>query len=94
MRNGFLSALAVLGLAAVFLANPAKADADMPSEDVRDMLITGTLLRFNEANQTRNYSVFLARASKEFRTVYSEAEMAKISATFQDRRFRLDEVAI
>jgi hypothetical protein len=55
--------IASLMIAGAFLA-PAYA-ADIPSDDEQDVLIRSTLASFNDANMTGNYSVFLAKGSKQ-----------------------------
>jgi hypothetical protein len=55
--------IASLMIAGAFLA-PAYA-ADIPSDDEQDVLIRSTLASFNDANMAGNYSVFLAKGSKQ-----------------------------
>jgi hypothetical protein len=65
---------ALLVLIAVSLS-PAYA-AEMPSDDEQDVLIRSTLMTFNDANMTANYSVLWAKAAKQFQEQYSAEKMA------------------
>ena len=68
------SCAALLVLIAVSLS-PAYA-VEMPSEDEQDVLIRTTLMTFNDANMTGNYSVLLAKAAKQFQEKISPEKMA------------------
>ena len=63
----------LLLLIAVSLS-PAHA-LEIPSDEEQDVLIRSTLMTFNDANMTGNYTVLLAKASKQFQSQYS-AEQA------------------
>jgi hypothetical protein len=79
---GFAIALLIL---AVSLA-PARA-AEIPSDDEQDVLVRTTLMTFNDANMTGNYSVLLAKASKQFQ---SQVTDDKLAAAFEG--FRTNEL--
>ena len=81
-------AFGLVGLAAALLTliwvslSPAHA-ADIPSDDEQDVLVRTTLMTFNDANMTNNYSVFIAKASKEFQ---SQITVEKLTAAFEPFR--------
>jgi hypothetical protein len=64
--------------------SPAYA-AEIPSDDEQDILIRTTLLSFNDANITGNYSVLFAKASKEFQEQYSVEKMAASFEPFRKK---------
>ena len=49
--------------------------ADIPSNDEQDILIRTSLVTFNNANMTGNYSVFIAKASKQFQAQVSAEKL-------------------
>ena len=89
----YLSFTALLVIAVV-VASPVRAGAGLPSEDERDILIISTLLRFNDANLSGDYSVLRARASRPFREQNSEKVLADAFKVFRDQGIDLAEVAI
>jgi hypothetical protein len=80
-------------LVAVFLAaSPARAASGLPSEEGRDILIISTLLRFNDANLSGNYSVLRDRASRQFREQNSLSKVSGAFKVFRDLSINLEEV--
>jgi len=73
--------IALLMIAGAFVA-PAYAAA-IPSDDEQDVMIRATLSAFNDANMTGNYSVFMARASKQFQEQMSAEKLAAASEVFR-----------
>jgi hypothetical protein len=61
---------------------PARA-ASFPSDDEQEILIRTTLMTFNDANMTGNYSVLHAKASKE---VQAQLSIEKLFETFKPFR--------
>ena len=61
---------------------PANA-ASVPSDDQQEILIRTTLMTFNDANMTGNYSVLHAKASKE---VQAQLSIEKLFETFKPFR--------
>jgi hypothetical protein len=64
-----------------------------PNTFLQEMLIKVSLLTFNDANLTGNYSVFHARLSKPFRDKYSPEQIAAGFKGFRDQKVDLDLVA-
>ena len=67
--------------------------AEMPSDDEQDVLIRTTLLTFNDANMTGNFSVFYAKAAKQFQEKYSAEKMAAGFESFRTKELFFEEVA-
>ena len=57
--------------------------ASVPSDDEQEILIRTTLMTFNDANMTGNYSVLHAKASKE---VQAQLSIEKLFETFKPFR--------
>jgi hypothetical protein len=72
----FLRAVFVL-----LLAMPAAAQNKVPDERVLEALVKATLLSFNDANVTGNYTVFHAKLSKPFRQQFTPE---RLQSTFKD----------
>jgi hypothetical protein len=79
----------------------ARADSNAPrgggnrsSEDVlRENLVKGALLSFNDANVTANYSVLHAKSAKAFRDQFSPQKLATIFKEFRDKNIDFDVIA-
>jgi hypothetical protein len=72
-------ALSALGIAWM---SPAFA-AEIPDDHAQDALIRSTLARFNDANMTNDYSVFMANASQQLQT---QVPLEKMAAAFEGFR--------
>ena len=72
--------IALVMIAACFA--PAHA-ASVPSDDEQEVLLRTTLMTFNDANMTGNYSVLHAKASKE---VQAQLSVEKLFETFKPFR--------
>jgi hypothetical protein len=77
----FAAAVALLAFTLVTVA-PAFA-ADVPDDDDQDILVRTTLMTFNDANMSNNYTVFYARASKEWQ---AQTTVEKLQAAFEPMR--------
>jgi hypothetical protein len=76
---GITGFAAALMLFAVVSLAPALA-AEIPSDDDQDVLIRTTLMTFNDANMTNNYSVLWAKSSKQ---IQSQVPVEKMASTFE-----------
>jgi hypothetical protein len=76
----------IIALLAMMAFVPAFA-ADIPSDDDQDVLIRSTLMTFNDANMTNDYSVLFAKASKQFQ---AQITLDKMQAAFE--AFRKNEL--
>lgn len=78
---GFLMA-AGFGLLAL---SPASA-ATMPSAQEQEVLVKSSLMTFNDANLTGDYSVFHAKTAKPFRDQFSADQLKKIFQEFATKK--------
>ena len=79
--HAFFSAVALLGVSMLTIA-PAAA-VEIPNDHAQDALVRSTLARFNDANMTNDYSVFMANASQQLQT---QVPLEKIAAAFEGFR--------
>jgi hypothetical protein len=83
-----LAALLILiGISASVMA------ADIPDDDAQDVLIRTTLMTFNDANMTGNYSVLLAKASKQFQAQVSAEKLFTSFEAFRKNELFFESVA-
>jgi hypothetical protein len=68
-------------LGALGVATASFAQNKVPGERPLEALVKATLLSFNDANVTGNYTVFHAKASKPFRQQFTPE---KLQETFKD----------
>jgi hypothetical protein len=67
MRKHIVAAI----IGTLLLAVPAYAENALPTEQVQEKMIKTSLLTFNDANLTGNYTVLHARLAKPFREQFS-----------------------
>jgi hypothetical protein len=87
----FAAALALAAWAVVLVA-PALAATEIPGDDDQDVLIRTTLMTFNDANMTNNYSVFFSKASKEFQSQITVEKMQSAFEGFRKNELYFDDV--
>lgn len=85
-----LVALTVVSLA---LALPAQAQNKLPTERGLEALVKSSLLSFNDANVTGNYTVFHAKLSKPFRQQFSPEKLKATFKEFADKNIDIDLIA-
>jgi hypothetical protein len=88
-QAGFL----LVALAAVALAASSAAQNRVPSERALEALVKVTLISFNDANVTGNYTVFHAKLSKPFRQQFAPERLAETFKDFVDKQIDLDAIA-
>jgi hypothetical protein len=87
-----------VAFAAVAFAIPMMASlrpacaVDLPSDDDQDVLVRTTLMTFNDANMTGNYSVFIAKASKQFQSQIAPEKLASSLESFRTNRLFFESV--
>jgi hypothetical protein len=81
-------ALAVL-VGMILAASPAFAQK-APDPFTQEVLIKSTLLTFNDANVTGNYTVLHAKLSKPFRDAFSPDRLKEVFKVFHDKRIDFD----
>src|ERR1700751_1753542 len=83
-------AVAVLMLA--LFGAPAWAQ-QVPNANVQEILIKASLLTFNDANVTGNYTVFHAKLSKPFRDQFPPEKLAEGSKALREQHIAFDLIA-
>jgi hypothetical protein len=84
-----LVALIVLSLA----APAALAQNKLPTERGLEALVKSSLLSFNDANVTGNYTVFHAKLSKPFRQQFSPEKLKETFKEFAEKDIDIDIIA-
>ncbi len=85
---GALIAATICALWAV----PAQAQKP-PDPPAQEVLIKTTLLTFNDANVTQNYSVLHAKLSKQFRDQFPPERLKEVFKPFVDQKIDIDLIA-
>lgn len=78
----------------ILLGSGPAAAQSLPSDDDQDILIISTLLTFNDANLTGNYSVLRARASQQFQEQVSLKQLEQEFDAFRKNAVNIAPVAI
>jgi hypothetical protein len=82
------------GVVALLLAaSAAQAQNKVPSERALEALVKTTLLSFNDANVTGNYSVFHAKLSKPFRDQFPVERLQRTFRDFNKKHIDFDIIA-
>ena len=74
-------------------ASSATAQNKVPGERALEALVKATLLTWNDANVTGNYTVFHAKLSKPFRDQFPPDRLKQIFRKFADKDIDIDVVA-
>jgi hypothetical protein len=90
--RAYLATAIVALFAITFVALTPAFAVDIPDDDDQDILIRTTLMTFNDANMTGNYSVFMTKASKEFQSQFSAEKMAAALESFSKNKLDLGDV--
>jgi hypothetical protein len=64
-----------------------------PEPAMQEVLIKTTLLTFNDANVTQNYSVLHAKLSKQFRDQFSPERLKEVFKPFVEQKIDIDLIA-
>src|SRR5262245_16387774 len=99
-RNGMyaktirLLALAgILAIASLAGVSPALAQLKIPNKAAQEVLIKTTLLTFNDANVTGNYTVLHAKGAKPFRDQFPPERLKEVFKAFVDNHIDFDIIA-
>jgi hypothetical protein len=84
--------LAAIVVGWLTLATPAQAQK-VPDATMQEMLIKSTLLTFNDANVTENYTVLHAKMSKPFRDQFPPDRLKTAFKDFSDKHIDIALVA-
>ena len=80
-------------VAALAVAGAALAQSRVPGERALEALVKVTLLSFNDANVTGNYTVFHAKLSKPFRQQFSPERLEETFKDFARKEIDFDIIA-
>ena len=89
IRMVVLALIAAVAISGAF--TQAKA-APLPSDDEQEILIRTTLMTFNDANMTGNYSVLHAKASKELQAQLSIEKLFETFKPFRTNRLFFEDI--
>lgn len=89
MRWQFVVAL----IGALFLSVPVQAENTVPPPVLQEILIKTTLLTFNDANLTGNYTVLHAKLAKAFRDKITPDGLKAAFKSFADQKADMSLVA-
>ena len=78
--------------ALAFLSIPSAFAADIPSERDQDVMIRSTLASFNDANVANNYTVFMAKASRQLQAQVTPETLQTIFVSFRDKQMFFDDI--
>jgi hypothetical protein len=90
IRHGFFVATAIA--IALLCSGPASAQK-VPDAQGQEVLIKTSLLTFNDANVTRNYTVLHAKLAKPFRDQFSPDRLKETFKSFSDKQIDFDLIA-
>jgi len=88
---GILGALVAVAIGASW-TGPARAQK-APEVEAQEVLIKTTLLTFNDANVTENYSVLHAKLSKQFRDQFPPERLKEVFKPFVEQKIDIDLIA-
>ena len=83
----------VATLALLLGGGAAWAQNRVPSDAALESLVKVSLLSFNDANVTGNYTVFHARLSKPFRDQFPPERLEKVFAEFRTKQIDIEPIA-
>lgn len=92
-KTRFFALALTLGLGLTVAMGPASAQA-VPGPEQQDVLIRSSLLTFNDANVTGNYTVFHDKLSKPFRDQFSADQLKEAFKAFHEKHIDIDVVAV
>jgi len=75
------------------LGAPSLAQNRVPAERGLEALVKASLLTFDDANVTGNFTVFHAKLSKPFRQQYTPERLQEIFKSFADQQIDFDAIA-
>lgn len=85
------------GVVALFgmllLAGPLLAQNRVPGERALEALVKSTLLTFNDANVTGNFTVFHAKLAKPFRQQFTSERLQESFKSFAEQQIDFDVIA-
>jgi hypothetical protein len=83
----------VMVIASALVVEPTQAEPKLPDQSRQETLIKTTLLTFNDANVTGNYSVLHAKSAKPFRDQFTPARLKETFKEFAEKHIDFDIIA-
>jgi hypothetical protein len=83
----------ILGALAMMCVTSAAWAQGMPNATQQEVLVKTTLLTFNDANMTGNYTVLHAKLSKPFRDQFGPDKLKEVFKDFADKELSLTPIA-
>ena len=71
---------------------PSAFAAEIPSEREQDVMIRSTLAAFNDANMTNNYTVLMAKASRQLQSQATPEQLQTAFAQFRDNLLFFEDI--
>ncbi len=93
MKRFAVAARVTAAVLMLTLFGAAASAQKAPNANVQEIIIKSSLLTFNDANVTNNYSVFHAKLSKPFRDKFPPDKLAETFKGFRDQHVDLDLIA-
>jgi hypothetical protein len=86
-------AVCIVSLFALAIASiPSAFAADIPSDHEQDVMIRSTLAAFNDANMTNNYTVLMAKASRQLQSQATPEKLQTTFAQFRDNQLFFEDI--
>ncbi len=93
-QNGSVRIFSMAFATAIGALWTVPAQAQKPPEPVQqEILVKTTLLTFNDANVTQNYSVLHSKLSKQFRDQFPPERLKEVFKPFVEQKIDLDFIA-
>ncbi len=94
-QTGSFGIFGTLAVAGVLWTIPAHAQnaQKAPEVDAQEVLIKTTLLSFNDANVTQNYSVLHGKLSKQFRDQFPPERLKEVFKPFVEQKIDIEQIA-
>jgi major membrane immunogen (membrane-anchored lipoprotein) len=90
--NAMLRRLSALSVAFAFCLATPSFGATLPTDAEQEILVKTTLMTFNDANLTGNYSVLHDKSSKAFRSQISAEKMFAGFKDFREKKINIESV--
>ena len=85
--------IGVVVIASALIVEPTQAQLKLPDQSRQEALIKATLLTFNDANVTGNYSVLHAKSAKPLRDQFTPAHLKETFKEFAEKHIDFDIIA-
>ncbi|CAN5128153.1 hypothetical protein BH10PSE6_BH10PSE6_56330 [soil metagenome] len=93
LRGAWVGACLAALVAVLAIAEPSLAQNRVPSERPLEALVKSSLLSFNDANVTGNFTVFHAKLAKPFRQQFTPERLQETFQSFAEQQIDFDVIA-